>query len=304
MPINIPDGLPAISVLEQENIFVMTEQRAAHQDIRPLRIVILNLMPKKIETETQLLRVLSNSPIQVDVELLQMDSHKSKNTSAEHLIKFYKTFKDIKKHRFDGMIITGAPVEQVDFNEVDYWPELTKIMEWAKTNVYSTFYICWGAQAGLYYHYGIGKYPLGKKMFGVFEHDNLQPNHPLLRGFDEKFMVPHSRYTEIQRQDIEGCRDLTLLSHSKEAGVYIVASNDNRHFFVTGHSEYDRYTLAEEYGRDVDKGIEIEVPSHYYPNNDPSLPPLHQWRAHGHLLYTNWLNYFVYQETPFDLSNM
>lgn len=304
MPINIPDGLPAISVLEKENIFFMTEQRAMHQDIRPLKIAILNLMPKKIETETQLLRVLSNSPIQVDIELLQMSSHRSKNTSSEHLMKFYKTFKDVKKERFDGMIITGAPVEHVSFEEVDYWPELVKIMDWARTNVYSTFFICWGAQAGLYHYYGIDKYPLSQKMFGIFEHDNLQPSHPLMRGFDEKFLAPHSRHTEVRREDIENCSDLTLLSCSDTAGVYIAASNDSRQFFITGHSEYDRCTLADEYWRDVNKGLQIDMPVNYFPNDDPTQTPLYQWRSHAHLLYANWLNYFVYQEPPFDLSQL
>lgn len=300
MPINIPDSLPASRVLEQENIFVMNEARAAHQDIRPLRIAILNLMPKKVETETQLLRLLSNSPLQVDIELLQTASHASKNTPTEHLLKFYKTFDDIKTQRFDGLIITGAPVEQLEFEDVDYWPELCRIMEWSKTNVYSTFHICWGAQAGLHYHYGIGKHPLGEKMFGIFEHHNLAPNHKLMRGFDEVFSAPHSRHTGIAQEDILAEPRLELLSYSDIAGTYLVASRDDRQIFVTGHSEYDRNTLAAEYHRDADKGLSIRVPACYFPNDDPQRAVPHRWRSHAHLLYSNWLNYFVYQSTPFE----
>ena len=304
MPINIPDTLPASRVLEQENIFVMNEDRAAHQDIRPLRIAILNLMPKKIETETQLLRLLSNTPLQVDVELLLTATHASRNTSAEHLLKFYKTFADVKDDRFDGLIITGAPVEQMDFEEVDYWPELCSIMEWSKTHVYSTFHICWGAQAGLYYHYGIPKIPLPEKMFGIFSHYNLSPSHKLMRGFDEVFVAPHSRHTGIRQEDILADARLELLSYSDQAGPYLIASRDNRQIFVTGHSEYDRDTLAGEYRRDVEKGLSIQLPRNYFPQDDPARAVPHLWRSHAHLLYSNWLNYFVYQDTPFDLSEL
>ncbi|MBC8546634.1 homoserine O-succinyltransferase [Clostridiaceae bacterium NSJ-31] len=304
MPINIPDTLPASRILEQENIFVMNEDRAAHQDIRPLRIAILNLMPKKIETETQLLRLLSNTPLQVDVELLLTATHASRNTPAEHLLKFYKTFADVKDDRFDGLIITGAPVEQMDFEEVDYWPELCSIMEWSKTHVYSTFHICWGAQAGLYYHYGIPKIPLPEKMFGIFSHYNLSPSHKLMRGFDEVFVAPHSRHTGIRQEDILADAQLELLSYSDQAGPYLIASRDNRQIFVTGHSEYDRDTLAGEYRRDVDKGLSIQLPRNYFPQDDPARAVPHLWRSHAHLLYSNWLNYFVYQDTPFDLSEL
>lgn len=300
MPINIPDSLPASRILEQENIFVMNEARAAHQDIRPLRIAILNLMPIKVETETHLLRLLSNSPLQVDIELLLTATHASKNTPTEHLLKFYKTFDDIKDQRFDGLIITGAPVEQLAFEDVDYWQELCSIMEWSKTNVYSTFHICWGAQAGLYYHYGIGKHPLDAKMFGIFTHYNLAPNHKLMRGFDETFVVPHSRHTGISQEDILAEPRLELLSYSDQAGPYLVADRGNRQIFVTGHSEYDRDTLANEYRRDLSKRMEIQLPEHYFPNDDPNRTVPHQWRSHAHLLYSNWLNYFVYQSTPFE----
>lgn len=303
MPIKVSDGLPAILTLEKENIFVMPEFRAMHQDIRPLRIIILNLMPTKIETETQMLRLLSNTPLQMEVELLQAATHVSKNTSSEHLLEFYKTFDEIKKNRYDGMVITGAPVEQLPFEEVDYWEELCKIMEWSKSNVYSTLHICWGAQAGLYYHYGIPKYDLSEKMFGVFEHQTLEPTHPLLRGFDEVFWAPHSRHTEVKREDIEKVDDLEILATSPEAGVYIVAEKSGRQIFVTGHSEYDRDTLAKEYFRDVRKGLDIKVPCHYFPNDNPSLTPPLKWRSHANLLYTNWLNYFVYQKTPYDFTN-
>jgi len=302
MPITIPAALPARAVLEQENIFVMDENRAAHQDIRPLRILILNLMPKKIETETQLLRLLGNSPLQVDIELLQTASYTSKNTPAEHLLRFYKVFDDIKDEYFDGMILTGAPVEQMDFEEVSYWPELCEIMEWSKTHVFSTFHICWGAQAGLYYHYGVPKYPLDAKKFGIFEHKPLKPFHPLLRGFNDSYWAPHSRHTEIRAADIEKIPELEILSTSEEAGVYIAASCDGRQFFVTGHSEYDDYTLDSEYRRDVDKGLPIAPPAHYYRNDDPANPPVNHWRGHANLLYGNWLNYFVYQRTPYEFT--
>ena len=300
MPITVPASLPAIETLNRENIFIMDEMRAMSQDIRPLRIVILNLMPKKIETETQLLRLLGNSSLQVEIELMQTASHQSKNTPSEHLLRFYKTFDELSEQRFDGMIITGAPVEHLNFESVDYWPELCRIMEWTKTNVFSTFHICWGAQAGLYYHYGINKHPLADKMFGVFRHTCHNPAHYLLYGFDERFYAPHSRHTTILREDIERCPELQVLSSSKDAGVYIVADRDDKNFYVTGHSEYDRDTLAGEYFRDKDKGLAIKPPVNYFPDDDSSQPPMLRWRAHSNLLFFNWLNYFVYQRTPFD----
>lgn len=304
MPINIPNNLPAYTVLNNENIFVMTHSDALHQDIRPLRIAIVNLMPKKIETETQILRLLSNTPIQVDVELIQMASHVAKNTSIEHLTKFYKTFDDVAEERFDGLIITGAPVEQIPFEEVDYWQELCRIMEWSKSHVYSVLHICWGAQAGLYYHYGIPKYDLSEKMFGVFPHKAEVSNYPLLRGFDEVFSVPHSRHTEIKRMDVEKVRGLKILAASHESGVNIIADRSERQFFLMGHFEYDRFTLANEYFRDKDKGLKIEVPKHYFPYDDPSQPPHFNWRAHANLLFSNWLNYCVYQKTPYSLDEL
>lgn len=304
MPIKIPDTLPAAKVLESENIFIMDAHRAATQDIRPLKIIILNLMPTKIETETQLLRVLGNSPIQVDIELLQTSSYTSKNTPQEHLLSFYNTFDQIRDNRYDGMVITGAPVELMEFEQVDYWPELQEILEWTKTHVYSTFHICWGAQAGLYHHYGIPKYTLDAKMFGIFEHRLCALNHRLLRGFDEVFYAPHSRHTSVRAEEIAKHPELELLSCSDVAGVYIVANKNGRQFFVTGHSEYDRDTLAKEYFRDVGRGLEIEVPVNYFPGNDPSRSPLYSWRAHANLLFSNWLNYFVYQETPYDLGQL
>ncbi|MBQ3162494.1 MAG: homoserine O-succinyltransferase [Oscillospiraceae bacterium] len=304
MPINIPNNLPAYAVLNNENIFVMTDTAAAHQDIRPLRIAIVNLMPKKIETETQILRLLSNTPLQVDIELIQMASHVTKNTPIEHLTKFYKTFDDVKDQRFDGLIITGAPVEQIPFEDVDYWKELCGIMEWSKKNVYSTWHICWGAQAGLYYHYDVPKYDLSAKMFGVFPHKAEVANHPLLRGFDEKFFVPHSRHTEVKRMDVEKVKQLHILASSPESGVNIIADETERQFFITGHFEYDRFTLANEYFRDKDKGLPIDVPKHYFPYDDPSQPPQFNWRAHANLLFSNWLNYCVYQKTPFNLEEL
>ncbi|MEG6572877.1 homoserine O-succinyltransferase [[Clostridium] cellulosi] len=304
MPIKVPDGLPAIATLEKENTFIMTENRAVHQDIRPLKILILNLMPTKSVTETQMLRLLSNTPLQLEVELLQAATHVSKNTPSEYLLQFYKTFDEIKKKRYDGMVITGAPVELLPFEEVDYWQELCEIMEWSKTNVYSTLHICWGAQAGLYYHYGIPKHELPKKMFGVFEHRTLMPNHPLMRGFDEVFLVPHSRHTEVRREDIEKVPEIEILSDSSEAGIYLVADKDCRRIFVTGHCEYDRDTLATEYFRDIKKGLKIDVPKHYFPNDDPSCTPAVRWRSHANLLYSNWLNYFVYQKTPYDFTDV
>lgn len=304
MPIKIDNQLPAHHSLELENIFVMTEGRASTQDIRPLSIIILNLMPTKIVTETQLLRLLSNSSLQVDIELLQMATHKSKNTSEQHMLKFYKTFDEIKNNKYDGMIITGAPVEKLEFEEVDYWEELCKIFEWTKTNVYSTFHICWGAQAGLYYHYGIPKYPLEEKMFGVFPHVSLDKYHPIMRGFDDVFYVPHSRHTEIRRSDIALVKDLQILSYSEQAGVHLIADMECRNFFATGHSEYDGDTLAKEYFRDLKNGLDIKIPYNYFPDDDPQRIPRVQWRSTANLLFTNWLNYFVYQRTPYDLSSL
>ncbi len=304
MPIKISNELPAKSFLEQENVFVMTEERANSQDIRPLKILILNLMPTKIATETQILRLLSNTPLQVDIELMQTVTHVSKNTSQEHLTKFYKSFDEVKNDKFDGMIVTGAPVEQLEFEDVDYWDELCEIFEWAKTNVYSTFYICWGAQAGLYYHYGLKKYPLKEKMFGIFEHQPLDLLHPLMRGIDDKFNVPHSRHTEIRLSDIAKIKDLQVLSYSPVSGVHLLSDMDCRNFFSTGHSEYDAETLAKEYFRDKDKGLEIKIPENYFPDNDITKKPPITWRSTGILLFTNWLNYFVYQRTPYDLSNL
>ncbi len=304
MPIKITNELPAKTFLEKENVFVMTQSRADSQDIRPLKILILNLMPTKIETETQILRLLSNTPIQVDVELMQTATHVSKNTSRDHLTKFYKTFDEIKHQRFDGMIVTGAPVEQLEFEEVDYWQELCSIFEWAKANVYSTFYICWGAQAGLYYHYGLKKYELPEKMFGVFEHKPLDLLHPLMRGLDEVYYVPHSRHTEIRMQDIAKIKDLQVLSYSEKAGVHLISDMSCRNFFSTGHSEYDADTLAKEYFRDIEKGLDISVPFNYFPDNDCKKSPVIKWRSTGILLFTNWLNYFVYQRTPYDLANL
>lgn len=304
MPIKIPDRLPAFSVLEQENIFVMTTDRADRQDIRPLRIVILNLMPKKIETETQLLRLLGNSPLQVDVDLLQTGTHQSKNTAAEHLVTFYHTFDEIKDNRYDGMIITGAPVELLDFEQVDYWPELCEIMDWSRRNVYSTLHICWGAQAGLYHHYGVKKYPLDKKLFGIFLHGLSVQNFPLLQGFDEQFWAPHSRHTTVREAEVAAIPELLILSTSPGAGLYLAASRDGRQIFVTGHSEYDRHTLHDEYHRDLAKGLPIAMPVNYYPDGDSSKKPPIRWRSHANLLFSNWLNYYVYQETPYDLQQL
>ena len=304
MPIKIPDSLPARTTLEGENIFVMTEYRAMHQDIRPLNVLILNLMPTKIVTETQILRKLSNTPLQVTVELLRTSSYQSHNTDEDHLSSFYTTFDQIRNRRYDGMIITGAPVENLDFTQVDYWDELCEIMEWSKTHVHSTLHICWGAQAGLYFHYGIEKRSLPEKLFGVFVHRVLKPNSPLFRGFDDVFQAPHSRYTEVYESDIRATPNLELLSVSGDAGVFAVKSVDSRQFFITGHPEYDPDTLAKEYFRDRDKGLPIHVPYHYFPNNDPSRPPIVRWRSAGQLLYTNWLNYYVYQTTPYDISEV
>ena len=304
MPIRIPNSLPAKSTLESENIFVIPEKRAKHQDIRPLNIIILNLMPTKIETETQILRLLSNSPLQLEIELIQTATYTSKNTPSDHLLNFYKTFDLIKDRKFDGMIITGAPIEHLEFEEVEYWTELCEIMEWSKHNVQSTMHICWGAQAGLYYHFGINKYPLKNKVSGVFLHNTLSSVHQLLRGFDEQFWAPHSRYTEVRFEDIKVNWGLDILSTSDEAGVHLVASSDGRQVFVTGHSEYDRETLSKEYFRDVEKGINIDVPKNYFPDDDPSKTPNMTWRSHANLFYCNWLNYFVYQATPYDISKI
>jgi homoserine O-succinyltransferase len=300
MPVKIPDSLPAMGILESENIFVMGENRALHQDIRPLRLAILNLMPTKIVTETQLLRLLGNSPLQVEIELLRMESHESKNTPAEHLLEHYSFFSEIQDQNFDGLIITGAPVEQLPFEEVDYWPELVRVMDWARTHVYSTFYICWGAQAGLFHYYGVPKYDLPAKMFGVFPHRLNVQFERLTRGFDDVFYAPHSRHTEIRREDILAEPELVLLSESDEAGVYIVVSADRRHIFVTGHSEYDPLTLKKEYERDLAKGTDIRIPENYFENDDPKRPPLVTWRSHSNLLFSNWLNYYVYQVTPYN----
>lgn len=304
MPIKVPDNLPAVEVLNSENIFVMPEGRAFHQDIRPLRIAILNLMPTKITTETQILRLLGNSPLQVDIVLLHPKSHTSKNTPEEHLVRFYNTFEDVKDQKFDGLIITGAPVEQMPFEEVYYWDELKEIMEWSVHNVYSTFHICWGAQAGLYYHYGIPKHQLDLKMFGVFAHTVNKKNTSLLRGFDDVFYVPQSRHTEVRKEDILKVPELEIISESTDSGVYIVKAKNGRQIFVTGHSEYDPLTLKAEYDRDISKGLEIETPKNYFPDNDPTMNPMVLWRGHANLLYANWLNYYVYQETPFNLSEI
>ncbi len=304
MPIKIPDSLPAKAILENENIFVMSEYRAVHQDIRPLKLLILNLMPTKIVTETQLLRKLSNTPLQIEIDLLRTKSHNSKNTDETHLESFYITFSEVKNRRYDGMIITGAPVENLDFEAVDYWPELCDIMKWSTANVYCTLHICWGAQAGLYYHYGIPKYDLPKKLSGVFKHTLLKPYSPVFRGFDDVFYAPHSRYTEVREADILAEPKLELLSVSNEAGVFIVKSSDSRRFFITGHPEYDAETLKNEYLRDTGKGLDIAVPENYFPDDDPTKEPIVKWRSHAQLLYTNWLNYYVYQSTPYDLRDL
>ncbi len=304
MPIKIPDNLPAAETLKQENIFVMPLQRALTQDIRALRILILNIMPTKIATETQLLRLLSNSPLQVEVDLLQTASHEAQNVSREHLIKFYQVFEDIKDKKYDGMIITGAPVERLEFQEVDYWEELKKIMAWTRSHVFSTLHLCWGAQAGLKYHYGIEKYPLKDKITGVFEHQVCRENTRLLRGFDDVFYAPHSRYTEVRERDIEKCDDLMQLARSAEAGVYIAASTSYRQIFVTGHSEYEYDTLKNEYLRDLEKKENPPQPENYFTKGDPDRKPLNRWRAHAHLLFGNWLNYCVYQETPYDITRI
>ena len=304
MPIKIPNALPATDTLRSENIFVMTETRAMTQDIRPLQILLLNLMPTKIDTETQLARVLGNTPLQIELELIAPSGHVSKNTSKEHMLAFYKTFDQVKHRTFDGLIITGAPVELMDFEEVDYWPELCEIMEWSKIHAHSTLHICWGAQAGLYYHYGIPKHQLDKKLFGVFKHTVEDPNYILFRGFDDKFWVPHSRNTTVAREDIEAVPGLKVLSASPEAGVYAVKSPESKQVFLMGHAEYDPDTLKKEYLRDVAAGVDILLPENYFPENDPAQPPIVRWRSCAHLLYANWLNYCVYQTTPYDISEI
>ncbi|MDY3955019.1 MAG: homoserine O-succinyltransferase [Anaerovoracaceae bacterium] len=303
MPIKIPSGLPAEATLKQEKIFVMDEARALSQDIRPLRIAVLNLMPTKIATETQIARLIGNTPLQLELELIYTRSHQAKNISLEHLLAFYKTFDEIKDQKFDGLIITGAPVEKLEFEDVDYWPELCEIMEWSKTHVFSTFHICWGAQAGMYYHFGIHKYLLDEKLFGVYPHEVEAQNAVLFRGFDDTFMVPQSRHTTVKREEIEAVSDLWILASSKEAGVYAVASPRYKQVFITGHSEYDRETLEKEYLRDKKAGLPISVPVNYYPNDDDTQRPIMSWKGHAHLLYSNWLNY-VYQETPYNLDEI
>ena len=304
MPIKIPNLLPATQVLLDENIFVMTETRAMTQDIRPLKILMLNLMPQKIVTETQIARLIGNTPLQVELELLQTATHKSKHTSEDHMLAFYKTFDDVRDKKYDGLIITGAPVENLEFEEVEYWDELCEIMEWSKTNVTSTFHICWGAQAGLYYHYGVKKYPLEKKLFGVFEHTLDHKHSILFRGFDDVFVVPHSRHTTNRREDLEAVEGLKILASSEEAGVLVAATDKGRQIFVTGHSEYDPDTLKKEYLRDKDLGLPIDVPVNYFPDDDDTKEPIVRWRSCGNLLYSNWLNYFVYQSTPYNIEEI
>ncbi|MCR5820208.1 MAG: homoserine O-succinyltransferase [Bacteroidaceae bacterium] len=302
MPLTLPDRLPAIDLLKEENIFVIDSSRAMSQDIRPLRIVILNLMPIKITTETDLIRVLSNSPLQLELSFMKIKSHNSKNTPIEHMKAFYKDFELLKHEKFDGMIITGAPVEHLNFEDVNYWEEMQEIFAWAKTNVTSTLYICWAAQAGLYYHYGVPKYPLSAKMFGIFPQHTLKPRLPIFRGFDDIFYMPHSRHTEIRREDIEKVKGLTIIAESEESGISIVMAREGREFFITGHAEYSPLTLDTEYRRDLAKNLPIEMPRHYYRDDQPDKGPLVTWRAHANLLFTNWLNYYVYQETPFDIN--
>jgi homoserine O-succinyltransferase len=304
MPLTLPDKLPAIDLLKKENIFVMDNTRATAQDIRPLRIAVLNLMPLKITTETDLVRLLSNSPLQIELSFMKVKSHTSKNTPIEHMQAFYTDFEDMRNQKYDGFIITGAPVEHLDFEQVGYWEEMTEIFEWARHHVTSTLYICWAAQAGLYHHYGIPKYPLEKKMFGIFKHVVSNPELPIFRGFDDEFYIPHSRHTEIRREDIERRPELSILAESDESGVYMVMAREGREFFLTGHSEYSPLTLDTEYRRDLSKGLPIEMPQHYYRNDDPSQPPLVRWRGHANLLFNNWLNYYVYQATPYRLEDI
>ena len=303
MPIKIPDALPASRILESENIFVMSENRAAHQDIRPLRIAILNLMPNKIETETQLLRLLGNTPLQIEIALLQTATHQARNTAKEHLLAFYRTPDEVEEERFDGLIVTGAPVETMPFEQVDYWEELCRVFDWAEQNVYSTLFICWGAQAGLYYHYGVDKKMLPAKMTGVFSHKNLLPEHPLMRGFNDVYPAPHSRYTAVDEDDVRAVGELDILGASEEAGLHIIADHACRKFFIMGHSEYDRDTLKKEFERDSLRGLN-NFPLHYFPDDDPTKTPVMSWRSHANLLYANWVNHIVYQHTPFDLSEL
>lgn len=304
MPINISNDLPAFSILQSENIFVMSHDRAEHQDIRPLKLVLLNLMPTKIDTETQFMRLLSNTPLQVDIELLQMMSHVSRNTPTDHLINFYKSFEDIKSNYYDGLIITGAPIEHLDFEDVDYWQELCEIMDWSRSHVFSTLHVCWGAQAGLFHHYNVPKYPIEEKMFGIFPHRTITANHPMVKGFDEIFMVPHSRHTEVRKEDIEAVSKLKILTFSDISGVHIVADETDRQFFITGHSEYDRETLGNEFFRDIKRGMKIDVPYNYFPDDDPEKIPPFTWRCHASLMFSNWLNFCVYQQTPFNLEDI
>ena len=304
MPLRLPDRLPAIDILKRENIFVMDNSRAHAQDIRPLRIVILNLMPLKITTETDLIRLLSNTPLQLDINFMKLKSHTPKNTPIEHMMMFYRDFESMRNEKFDGMIITGAPVETMDYEEVTYWDEIVEIFNWARTHVTSTLYICWAAQAGLYHYYGVPKYPLEKKMFGIFEQHPLQPQMPIFRGFDDRFMMPHSRHTEIRKEDILARPELQLIAESEDSGVSIVMARGGREFFITGHLEYAPNTLDNEYKRDFGVRSDVEMPRNYYRNNDPSQPPLVTWRAHANLFYNNWINYYVYQETPFDINKI
>jgi len=303
MPVKIPATLPARATLEGENVFVMGEERAAHQDIRPMRVALLNLMPTKVATETQILRLIGNSALQVDVTLLRTTSHEARNASADHLLQHYRSFDEVRSERFDGLIVTGAPIEHLEFEAVDYWPELTNILDWASSNVVSTFHICWGAQAALYHYYGVRKFPLPRKLFGIYEHRNMAPKERLLRGFDDRFYAPHSRHTEIRRADLERVPGLRILAESDDAGVYLASTSDGRRVFVTGHSEYDPLTLKTEYERDLQKGLPISVPKNYFPADDSTQPPQVRWRGHASLLYANWLNYYVYQVTPFDLQS-
>lgn len=304
MPVTLPDNLPAIELLKKENIFVMSQLRADSQDIRPLKVLIFNLMPLKIATETDLIRLLSNTPLQIEVDFLKLSTHKSKNTPQEHMQAFYKDFREVSKQNYDGMIITGAPVELIDFKDVSYWDEVASIFDWAQKHVTSSFYICWAAQAALYHFYGIKKYPLNEKIFGVFKHTISDKSFPLFRGFDDEFYAPHSRHTEIRKEDIEKFPELQILSESEEAGIYIIAGRGGREFYVTGHSEYSLYTLHTEYTRDLEKGLPIKMPKHYYKNDNPNQKPISRWTGHGNLLFNNWLNYYLYQETPYDLTEI
>ena len=304
MPLRIPDKLPAIEILKKENIFVMDNTRATNQDIRPLRIVVLNLMPIKITTETDLIRLLSNTPLQIEIDFMKLKSHTPKNTPIEHMIMFYRDFEAMRNEKYDGMIITGAPIEQYDYKDVAYWDDISQIFAWAKTHVTSTLYICWAAQAGLYYHYGIPKYPLKKKMFGVFAQKPLYPTLPIFRGFDDQFFMPQSRHTEVKSKDILNNKALTLIAESEESGASIIMARGGREFFVTGHMEYSPLTLDKEYKRDMDKRDDVDIPINYYRENNPSLPPIVQWRAHANLFFSNWINYYVYQETPYDINKI